>query len=102
MTKAIAKTLTWLLCGGAFVAVVAASGCSSSHPVGHTYSSEAAQKDAKSQAAIQTDPVDAAPPVVNVFGEFDGAGPHKMKQTSEAGFQQHTFLDEGFDSDVSV
>jgi len=40
-------------------------------------------------------------PVVNVFGELDGEAPHGAP-AGEANFQQHTYLEEGFDSDVSV
>src|SRR5204863_2848782 len=43
-----------------------------------------------------------AAPVVNVFGAFDGKGQRSGKQIGEAGFHQHTFVDEGFDSDVAV
>jgi TolB protein len=43
-----------------------------------------------------------APPKVNVFGELDGAAPRDAKTISESGFAQHTFADEGYDSDVSV
>jgi len=40
-------------------------------------------------------------PVVNVFGELDGKAPHGTP-AGEANFQQHTYLEEGFDADVAV
>jgi len=39
---------------------------------------------------------------VNVFGELDGAPPPKAGVANDAGFQQHTFTDEGADADVCV
>ncbi len=45
-----------------------------------------------------------APHSIDIFGEFDGAsktGPVRAA-AGDNGFQQHTFADEGFDSDVVV
>ena len=42
------------------------------------------------------------PPQINVFGEFDGRERGPVRTVREAGFQQHTFLDEGYDADVAV
>jgi TolB protein len=39
---------------------------------------------------------------VNVFGEFDGVQRGPVRAVGESGFQQHTFVDEGEDSDVTV
>lgn len=39
---------------------------------------------------------------LNIFGEFDGQRGQTVKQSGEAGFQQHTYLDEGYDSDVTA
>jgi len=39
---------------------------------------------------------------VNVFGEVNGASPRSAILNSELAFQQHSFADEGYDSDVSV
>ena len=39
---------------------------------------------------------------VNVFGEFDGVQRGPVRVVGESGFQQHTFVDEGEDSDVTV
>jgi TolB protein len=42
------------------------------------------------------------PPDVNVFGEFDGAERVPVRSAGQAGLQQHTHLDEGYDADVAV
>jgi TolB protein len=39
---------------------------------------------------------------VNVYGEFDGVRRGPVRAVGESGFQQHTFVDEGEDSDVTV
>jgi TolB protein len=44
----------------------------------------------------------ARPPQVNVFGEFDGHLRPAVMNLPEAGYQQHTVLDEGYDADVAV
>jgi TolB protein len=41
-------------------------------------------------------------PVVNVFGEFDGAERGVAGGAGKSGVQQHTFVSEGYDADVSV
>ena len=45
---------------------------------------------------------EAPPQTVNMFGEVNGAAPHSTAISGEAAFQQHTFADEGYDSDVTV
>ncbi|HZL35858.1 MAG TPA: hypothetical protein VFC78_11150 [Tepidisphaeraceae bacterium] len=40
--------------------------------------------------------------VVNVFGEVNGAPGSSGALSGESAFQQHTFTDEGYDSDVAV
>ena len=42
------------------------------------------------------------PPSANVFGEVPGRQTTARASVSEAGFQQHTFIDEGYDNDVSL
>jgi Tol biopolymer transport system component len=42
------------------------------------------------------------PKIVNVFGEMDGAPPPRTGTAADAGFQQHTYTDEGADADVCV
>jgi dipeptidyl aminopeptidase/acylaminoacyl peptidase len=41
-------------------------------------------------------------PVINMFGELDGQKPRVDAAAADAGFQQHTFADEGYDADVNV
>jgi TolB protein len=45
-------------------------------------------------------PADGRP--VNVFGEMDGMPQAPVLVTGDAGYQQHTYTDEGSDSDVST
>lgn len=44
----------------------------------------------------------APPPKIDVFGEFDGQPRAFSQPVSGAGFQQHTYVDEGFDGDVAI
>src|SRR5205823_6533814 len=72
MTPAVRRALRWLLCSAAFSAVIAASGCSSRAPM--------QSAPAKTQAAApvlfdNSDDPASKPPVVNIFGELDGAAP---------------------------
>src|SRR5437762_6187761 len=104
MTRRMGKALRWFLCGGAFVAVITASGCAN-HRVSRAPNNTV---PAKPQAE-NTDPLfdnSLAPveiaPVVNVFGELDGNSPQLSRPASESGFQQHTFADEGYDNDAAV
>jgi Tol biopolymer transport system component len=41
-------------------------------------------------------------PVINMFGELDGQKPRLDPAAADAGFQQHTFADEGYDADVAI
>jgi Tol biopolymer transport system component len=57
---------------------------------------------ASSQGA-QLDPTEPVKvPVINIFGELDGQQANSQPQSGDYGFQQHTFSDEGFDSDCNV
>lgn len=50
-----------------------------------------------------TEPAEPAPKPANTFGEFDvGPQPSAIPSAGTAGFQQHTWLDEGYDSHVVV
>ena len=119
MNRRIRKALTWLLCGGAFVGVVmSAAGCAMfqhDSPHGASADEEAKPQAARVSAAsrrisaksifdnsIDDREVFVRPSMVNVFGEFDGKGQRAGRQVGETGFQQHTFLDEGYDADVCV
>lgn len=115
------KWLTWLLSGAAFVSVVSVAGCSlhrseksaDAATVPGSVGAEGAVASNQSPGAtspsrftlnpgeLRSEPL---PPKVNVFGEFDGVEhtPAKPKGGEAVGFQQHTYLDEGFDGEVSV
>src|SRR5262245_39116844 len=101
MTQTIRKTLKWLLCGGAFVAVIAMSGCSGG--ARHSVAQPIAEPAAPAISASDTsDAAEAPPPSVNIFGELNGTAPKPARQLGEAGFQQHTFISEGYDANVSA
>src|SRR5438477_1795093 len=96
MTQTIGKALKWLLCGGAFVAVVASAGCGG-HRSAVTTEPPRPLVDPYREAApsidrlfdnTQTETAEAKPPVINIFGEVNGQAPAPMKQLGEAGFQQ--------------
>lgn len=106
MRKFRRKALIWLLGGAAFIMVITLTGCAR-----HSHSCECSP----SARAISGTTGRTTIPVFhefhaaqalsqpNHFGEFDGM-PCDTSPTpgSEAGFQQHTYLEEGFDGDVSV
>jgi len=108
------KILRWILAGGAVLSVLNAAGCSSAN----RYTTGADPSDPSNIAsagttniAMSADPTvlslaasSGGPAVssVNVYGEFDGVQRPQVKAHGNGGFQEHTFLDEGFDSDVSV
>lgn len=109
------KILRWILAGGAFMAVLASSGCSSNAPTASSIDSDSSAT-APQPAVLKPDlpPADSSvlvtsasadqskPAGVNVFGEFDGVEHPAAHPHGNGGFQQHTFLDEGFDSDVNL
>jgi TolB protein len=110
------KILRWMLAGGAFLSVINLSGCimadkpavSSSTPslAGVTptaTSSIAMATDSSVLAPLSAnDTATATAPTVNVYGEFGGVQQGAPKAHGNGGFEEHTYLDEGFDSDVSL
>jgi Tol biopolymer transport system component len=96
------KWIVRLLEAGLIAATIAAvAGCSTSTPA------SSATPTARSGYASQPDweanrPLDVRASTLNIFGEFDGEHRGSSKQLGEAGFQQHTYLDEGYDTDVVV
>jgi TolB protein len=78
------------------------AGCAQMCSVGG--SSQHAQTKASRPAAFPEQTPETAGPahVVNIFGEVNGARQRGATPVTEVGFQQHTFTDEGYDSDVSV
>ena len=122
------RALHWLLVGGAFVLVLGTAGCARFKsmmgrchcPTDDAPAPHIAQADADDVTAEfgqppsieklvgqpETSAPDVEAPKVNLFGEFEGGSRHAKpvadRRVFTAGFQQHTYLDEGFDSDVAV
>lgn len=98
----------WLLSGGAFAAVVFAAGCASD-----SVTSRPGTKDPNAtfgtpdQAISPGDALAismpmASLPAANVFGELPNVVTDPRAGASEFGFQQHTFVDEGYDADPAI
>lgn len=110
------RGLTWLLAAAAFVAVVATSGCSVCPNLGPAETVEgdrrsgpqsrglAKQQRPRSQHPFETHETPGAVELVNVFGEFGNGRQRRgpVRPVGEAGYQQHTRLDEGEDSGVAL
>jgi TolB protein len=106
------KIVRWMLAGGAILSVLNAAGCVSEDTgLNQTSVAPAVAQPGTTNVAMSADPsvlstafsADAdAPPTVNVYGEFNGVQRAQAKAHGNGGFQEHTFLDEGFDSDVTV
>jgi len=63
----------------------------------------AQQKESDPVVLFGRQPADAGSPgSVNVFGEMKGIKPGAVRAVSDANFQQHTYVDEGYDADVTV
>jgi len=105
------KILRWILAGGAVLTVLNVAGCMSSNrtaevpapsvPVpGTTHVGMSVDPAALSAG----DPVSQAqsPAPVNVYGEFNGVERSPDRAHGNGGYEEHTFIDDGFDSDVSV
>lgn len=108
MTKGRQKILNWTLDAAAFIAVVAAAGCSNfSANIAWNPKpapSPAQPSDALAHVEATEQPESAVTPTaVNIFGEFDGI---ERKSTTliagPANLQQHTFVTEGYDADVAI
>jgi Tol biopolymer transport system component len=100
--------VTWLLSGAAFVAVIAMSGCQIAAPrsLDENAREDSAKPTTRPAVAIADAAPDAQaapiPPRVNIFGEFGGVEHPSARPGGAAGFQQHTWIDEGYDGDVAV
>lgn len=115
MTWRPRRALNWLLAAATFVAVVATAGCSVC-PGLRADDSEAGPSDAKTPRMARRDHPRATDPwpearettgaleMLNVFGEFGGRGMARgpVRAVGEAGYQQHTQVDEGEDSGVAL
>jgi TolB protein len=109
-TGANAKRLRGLLSAATFAVVLATAGCGTfgkkREPV--TVAPQAGEAKPVTIASFLYDDVEpasaTAPKPTNVFGEFGGQANAGANRTTagDNGFQQHTFSDEGFDSDVAV
>jgi TolB protein len=118
MSQWHSKILRWMLAGGAFLSVINLSGCITDDrpPVSAaapTPSLAGVAPSTTSTIAMATDssvlaPMNAgdttttAAPTVNVYGEFGGVQQGPTKAHGNGGFEEHTYLDEGFDNDVSI
>jgi Tol biopolymer transport system component len=117
MTVATNKWLKAVLVGATFLVVVALPGCSTFKswvrqdkpaemqvaPESETHETETAAVPDEPDLVFDSLAIEQpAPPVVNVFGEFDGIERKAPGSAANSGYQQHTFVDEGYDSDVSV
>ncbi|MGH7176771.1 MAG: TolB family protein, partial [Tepidisphaeraceae bacterium] len=106
------RALTWLLSGAAFVAVMLTSGCIStsngSKQAVRTEFAPVATRDPSHglsmDPSIRFDetPTPAPPPTVNIFGELNGVAPSPVAPVGRFNFQQHSFVTEGYDGDVSL
>jgi TolB protein len=123
MTTGIRRVMRWALCGAAFAAVVASTGCGFTHRTPDAAERATAMHESRPTSLAPTtqrtarrpifdnrnfigvdDPTASVTriPVINVFGELDGSAPGGQHQAAESGFQQHTFVEEGYDGDVAV
>jgi TolB protein len=110
--------LRWFLAGGAFLVVVGVAGCSGSKqtppapsvsgtPPVISNPQPAEQSPAQTPAILEQttaapDAGDSKPTTVNVFGEIDGVERSAAHPYGKSGFEQHTFVDEGYDADVNL
>jgi TolB protein len=114
MTDLNTRLVRRLLTGGAILAVISLTGCveapsnstaSGSLPVPepsdvHTPAIDPNVLDTSSTVAASDNSKSEA---VNVFGEVDGQQQQSgTRARGNGGFQQHTFVDEGYDSDVNI
>lgn len=113
MSKRAGFTFRRIVSAAALLSMGVAGGCSDEIPSG-TMAADSAPVDSRvvvpghsaspdplhSSIMLATD--SARPPSVNVFGELDNASRAAPAPRGNGGFQQHTFLEEGFDSDVSL
>jgi TolB protein len=102
MTNDQRKSLSWLLQGVAGLLVICAAGCVSAPGHFATDAAQDAAPRARPEAVFDATSQAQIAPSLNIFGEFDGVERARTRNGGEAGFQQHTYLDEGFDGDVAV
>jgi len=90
----------WIAAGGAFAAIIFTPGCATdaitTEPPG------AATGLPVDPMAVSMPLGEASLPVANVFGELPNVATDPRSGASEFGFQQHTFVDEGYDAEPTV
>jgi TolB protein len=114
------KILRWMLAGGAFLSVINLAGCvmpeepavstttqtpslAGVAPANTPASAMSMATDSSVLAPLTTaDTTTTNAPAVNVYGEFGGVQRGPSKAHGNGGFEEHTYLDEGFDNDVSI
>jgi TolB protein len=106
------KLIRWVLAGGAFLTILNAAGCVYTDPNPTTTATPSTPPPGQTNIAMSADPAvlstgytfdpAAAPSPVNVYGEFGGVQRPQAKQHGNGVYQEHTFIDEGFDSDVQI
>jgi len=111
------KWVVRLLELGLIAATIAAlTGCSvlqtagTTQPATNEPTAQQAPMAAEATAQAASDPLswesnrpeEVRASTLNIFGEFDGEHRGAVKQIGEAGFQQHTYVDEGYDTDVVI
>ncbi len=108
MTATQDKWIVRLLEAGLIVAAVAVlAGCSTISGVAGAKEPGKPQQPVAGAAIEQPDweanrPEEVKASTLNIFGEFDGQRRNSTKQIGEAGFQQHTYVDEGYDTDIVI
>lgn len=100
--------IRWLLSGGAFAAVILTAGCQSDTVTMRPGATDAAPVDPSNASmplsgdAMMIAMGDPALPAANVFGELPNVVTDPRAGSSEFGFQQHSFVDEGYDAEPAV
>ncbi len=92
MTATMQRWGNWLAAGAAAAAMVLVQGCATHH----------VQEPAPPPQADAVKTAPAGAPVVNLFGEFTGMERPSGGSIGDAGYQQHTFAQEGADSCVAI
>lgn len=113
----VKRIVTWTISGGASVALLAAVGCSYKPARQHMNQAGkpavSAVTFSDNEQVLPVQPVvgvypipsaelQAPPQQINIFGEFDGIERRNRISTGQSNLQQHTFVTEGFDADVSI
>jgi len=104
MTRTNDKSRAFRLVGRLTLAALLGTlaGCANMCAVGTDKATARANQHAAAEFADDAGPTTGSPQNINVFGEINGNHSTAGFLVSEVGFQQHTFTDEGFDSDVCV